>query len=119
MNAKKKGSEGERELLEILKAHGIEAHRNDHRYIGGLENPDVAATIRGRDLHIEVKRREKLSAYEAIAQAERDCGHALPIVAYRKNRAEWLCIMPLSVFFTLMEVNAGHVNALESAGPEC
>ena len=119
MNAKKKGSEGERELLEILRAHGIEAHRNDQRYIGGHENPDVAARIRGFDLHLEVKRREKLSAYEAIAQAERDCGHALPVVMYRKNRAEWLAIMPLTVFFELMEVGAGHADTLEKGSPEC
>ena len=35
MNAKKKGSAGERELLHLLEAHGIQAHRNNQAFIGG------------------------------------------------------------------------------------
>lgn len=91
MNVKKKGSAGERELLHLLEAHGIPAHRNDQRFVGGLERPDIAATVYGVPLHVECKRTERLRLSEAVAQAVRDAnGHALPVVVHRSNRQPWL-----------------------------
>lgn len=91
MNAKKKGSAGERELLHLLEAHGIPAHRNNQAFCGGLDRPDVYAEVCGLPLHIEVKRQERLRLSEAVAQAVRDAnGHALPVVAHRSNRQPWL-----------------------------
>jgi len=92
MNSKKKGSGGERELLEILKENGFpDAHRNDQMYRGGLDNPDISAELDGIPLHIEVKRVERLNVSEAMRQAVRDAnGAAVPIVAHRKNREPWL-----------------------------
>ena len=93
MNSKRKGSAGERELCGILQEAGFSsAHRNDQRYVGGLENPDIAL----EGYHVEVKRCEKLSLYEAMAQAERDAnGKKTPIVAHRRNRKPWLVVMRL------------------------
>ena len=91
MNAKRKGSAGERELLHLLEAHGIPAHRNDQRFIGGVDRPDISAEVSGIPLHVEVKRQERLRLSEAVAQAVRDAnGHALPVVAHRSNRQPWL-----------------------------
>lgn len=91
MNAKKKGSAGERELLLLLEAHGIPAHRNNQIFIGGTDRPDVYAEVCGLPLHIEVKRQERLRLSEAVAQAVHDANnHALPIVAHRSNRQPWL-----------------------------
>ena len=42
MNSKRKGNGGERELLSILQAVGV-AVRNDQRYTGGVDNPDIGA----------------------------------------------------------------------------
>ena len=77
MNSKRKGSGGERELAELLQAHGYDAHRNDQRYIGGLNNPDVGGLP---GYHIEVKRTERFSLYAAMEQARRDAdGKAVPL----------------------------------------
>ena len=96
MNAKRKGSAGERELLHLLEAHGIPAHRNLQQFVGGVDNPDIAATVCGLPVHLEVKRQERLRLSEAMAQAVRDAnGHALPIVAHRSNRQPWLLTVRL------------------------
>ena len=92
MNAKKKGSAGERELAALLRAHGYDSHRNNQMFVGGKNNPDV--TLPG--MHIECKRTERLQLYEALAQAQRDAdGKAVPVVMHRKNRAPWVVIMAL------------------------
>ena len=71
MNVKRKGSAGERELCEYLTAAGFPAHRNEQRYDGGYNNPDVSAE--GLEaLHIECKRVEKLNVNEAMRQAAAD-----------------------------------------------
>lgn len=92
MNSKRKGSGGERELAGILRSHGYDARKNEQRYIGGLENPDVSLP----GMHIECKRTEALRLYDAIEQARRDAnGKTLPCVAYRKNHCPWIAIMIL------------------------
>lgn len=96
MNVKRKGTAGENELAEILRESGIRAFRNDQIFKGGKGNPDVFAEIRGRQIHIEVKRVEKLNVPEAVHQAERDAAEgAFPVLAHRRNREKWLVTMPL------------------------
>ena len=96
MNVKVKGSRGEHELVGILRAAGIDAWRNDQMYVGGRGNPDVSAEVWGIPLHIEVKRVERLNVPEAVKQAVRDAeGDALPVVAHRRNREQWLVTIPL------------------------
>lgn len=91
MNAKRKGSAGERELLHLLEAHGIPAHRNLQQFVGGVDNPDIAATVCGLPVHLEVKRQERLRLSAAVAQAVHDANnHALPVVVHRSNRQPWL-----------------------------
>ena len=41
MNSKKKGNAGEVELLHLFHDRGFPVYRNDQRYRGGLENPDL------------------------------------------------------------------------------
>lgn len=96
MNVKRKGNEGERELVRVLQSFGLDAVRNDQMYCGGLENPDISCTIQGIPLHIECKRVERLNLTGAVAQAVRDAnGKALPVVAHRSNRQPWLITIPL------------------------
>lgn len=97
MNSKRKGSQGERELLEVLQGQG-DAIRNDQRYIGGVGNPDILFVRHGRRYHVECKRCEKLNIHAAMSQAIADCRNALPMVMHRKNREKWLVTMPLEVF---------------------
>ena len=96
MNIKRKGTAGENELASILRTAGIRAYRNDQIFKGGKGNPDVFAEIYGKQLHIEVKRVEKLNVPEAVKQAVQDAdSKSLPVVAHRRNREQWLITIPL------------------------
>lgn len=104
MNSKQKGSAGERELLHLLEAHGIPAHRNFQQFVGGVDNPDIDAEVCGIPLHVECKRQERLRLSEAMAQAVRDAnGNALPIVAHRSNRQPWLVTARLEDVLQLLD----------------
>lgn len=104
MNAKRKGSAGERELLHLLEAHGIPAHRNLQQFVGGVDNPDIAATVCGLPVHLEVKRQERLRLSAAVAQAVHDANnHALPIVAHRSNRQPWLLTVRLADLLKILD----------------
>lgn len=94
MNSKRKGSAGERELCAVLTAAGFPAHRNDQRFLGGFDNPDIGAEgLEG--YHIEVKRVERLNVSDAFAQAVMDSAGKVPVVAHRKNREPWLITLKL------------------------
>lgn len=102
MNSKQKGNRGELELLHVLQDHGLDAVRNDQKFVGGLENPDISVKVNGIPVHIEVKRRERFEPYAAIEQAQRDsAGKAFPVVAYRANRKPWLLIVSMEDVWTL------------------
>lgn len=99
MNSCKKGSRGELELLHLLEAQGLACRRNDQRYIGGKNNPDLALTINGQRYHVECKRRERLNLHEAYAQAVRDAAaDSVPVVIHRRNREGWMVTLSLSDF---------------------
>ena len=96
MNSKRKGNRAERELLQILQAHGLDARRNDQQYVGGKDNPDIAVRIGPVSVHVECKRVERLALAAALRQAHRDAnGHALPVVVHRRSREPWLVTLDL------------------------
>lgn len=100
INACNKGKVGEREWRDVVQSHGYDCRRG-RQFSGSPESPDVVSA----DLdfvHFEVKRVEHLSIYTAVGQAKKDCGGKLPVVAYRQNNKEWLCVMPAEVFFNLI-----------------
>jgi Holliday junction resolvase len=98
MNVKTKGNRGELELLHLLEAQGFPAVRNDQRYDGGAENPDISLP----GLHIEVKRCEVLKLSAAISQAVTDAAPGtLPVIAHRRNRGGWVALMRLEDFLSL------------------
>ncbi len=102
MNSKRKGSAGERELLEILQQHG-DAIRNDQTFKGGAGNPDISFLTGGNKYHVEVKRVERLNIHAAIQQAERDATpENIPIVVHRRNREQWYLTIGLTNFFKAM-----------------
>lgn len=108
MNSKQKGNAGERELLGILQAVGL-AQRNDQRYVGGVDNPDISFTVGAMRYHVECKRAERFNAYQAMEQAQHDAnGHAVPVVMHRRNRAPWLVVMKLSDWIRLAEGNSAN-----------
>lgn len=104
MNSKRKGNGGEREVLRLLEEHGIACHRNEQRYIGGVDNPDISAVIAGMPVHVEVKRCESLSLYTAMEQAVHDAnGHALPVVFHRRNNRPWLIVARLEDVLSIVD----------------
>lgn len=87
-----KGKRGERELAGILRGYGFDAKRGV-QYHGGPDSPDVTGLP---GVHIEVKRTEKLSLYDALAQSRADSGpEEMPVVIHRRNDCEWVVIQPL------------------------
>jgi len=105
-----KGKRGEREAArELRRLFRVEAHRG-RQYQGGDDSPDVRAAI--PHTRIEVKRTERLRAYDAIAQAAGEAADGeVPLVLARQNGRPWLAIVRLddlpqlavTLFHTLAE----------------
>ena len=97
INSKKKGARGEREIASKLREYGYNCRRGQQ--YNGLEGDDVVGLP---NIHIEVKRVEKLNIYDAIDQATRDAKEGeLPVVFHRKNNKKWLVSLPFEVFMEI------------------
>lgn len=90
INSKQKGKKGELEFVNLCKKYGFNTRRSQ-QYAGINNDADVVGLP---DLHVEVKRVERLNIYDAIEQAHRDKKEdELGIVAHRKNNKDWLVTM--------------------------
>lgn len=92
-----KGKRGERELAGRLSYYGYDAHRGV-QYHGGPDSPDVVGL---RGVHIECKRTERLSLYDALAQSIADAGNDMPVVMHRRNNCKWVVVQPLDDWIKL------------------
>lgn len=96
INSRAKGCRGEREFTALCREQGYDCRRGQQ--YSGLGGEDVI----GLDgIHIEVKRTERLSIYDAMGQAKRDAQGKIPIVAHKRNNSEWLIIMTADDWFKL------------------
>lgn len=94
LNSRQKGARGEREFSTFLKEHGIASRRTQQFCGSGGDSADVITDI--EKVHFEVKRVETLRIYDAVMQAQADKKEGkIPVVAHKKNRGEWLAIMPM------------------------
>ena len=92
-SSQRKGAEGERELVSVLKGYGYETFRGGSETYGTV--PDVVGLP---DVHIEVKRVERLNVPEAMKQAVKDAEHfndGMPALFHRRNREPWMVTMRL------------------------
>lgn len=90
INSKQKGKVGELEFAKLCREYGFDCRRSV-QYAGINNDADVVGLP---DLHIEVKRVERLNIDAAMEQAQRDKKEEeLAIVAHRKNNKEWLITM--------------------------
>ena len=97
---REKGKRGERELAGILRENGFDTRRGQ-QYNGADGSADVIGLP---EIHVEVKRVERLNIYEAVQQAQRDARPGeMPAVFYRKNRESWLVTMPLTDWLKLYQ----------------
>ena len=95
INSRAKGKNGELELVDELKQRGFYSARRGQQYSGGAGSADVVSSLPG--IHLECKRVEKGSLHEWLAQAVRDAGGAaIPVVAHRRNRGEWVAVLRLA-----------------------
>ncbi len=113
MNSRAKGIRGELELAHWLEAHGIPAARGQQR-AGGSDSPDVVHVIPG--LHIECKRTENLRIWEALAQANDDCGDRIPSVWFRRNRWQWHVVLPAEDFVQILSARQPERGEAEQSG---
>ena len=93
-NSRQKGARGEREWAAELRRLGFDGARRGQQFSGSPDSPDVADGIPGT--HPEVKRVERLNLQDAMDQAVRDAGDAIPYVAHRRNRSDWLVTLRAS-----------------------
>lgn len=95
-----KGKVGEREVVNILKAHGYAARRGQ-QFSGANGDPDVVSEL---PLHIEVKRQE---VYKLDDWYEQSCNDArdgeTPIVVFRKSRSNWKVMLDFEDFLNLIK----------------
>ena len=103
--SQRKGANGERELATILRRRGYDMRRG-----GSLSYGEIPDLVGLPNIHIEVKRRERLNIYEAMAQSIRDAarfGDGAPTVFHRRNRSEWLVTMRIEDWLNLYERKRG------------
>lgn len=108
INSKRKGADGEREWASYCRSQGYDCRRTA-QYCGNTGDASDVVGLPG--IHQEVKRVERLDLEGAMAQAKRDAGANIPIVAHRRSRCEWLVTMRAEDWFSLYrEWEAGHDN---------
>ncbi len=101
INSRAKGAAGEVELAHVFTDHGIPAKRGQ-QHAGGVESPDIIAADASFPFHVEGKRVEAGNLYNWLAQAERDAGAKIPIVAHRRNGRRWVAILFLDDFLNFV-----------------
>ena len=100
VNSKRKGKQGELDIVHRLKEYGFETRRSV-QYNGKAEGGQ-ADIVGLKNIHAEVKRVERLNLYDAMAQAIHDAKDGeLPTVFHRKNHSEWLVTMRLQDWMEL------------------
>lgn len=99
-HSRDKGKRGELEVAELLRKFGFDARRGQ-QFAGGGDSPDVRHDMAG--FHIEVKRTETFSLYDAMAQAERDKkAEEDALVFHRRNGKSWMVVMDAERFLKLV-----------------
>lgn len=92
----RKGANGEREVMAILRDHGYPVER------GGTQSYGQRPDLYGFDgVHLEIKRSERAQIWEWMEQSQRDAqrfGGGVPTVIFRRSRSKWLICMELSDF---------------------
>lgn len=96
INSRRKGKTGELEFARLCREQGYDVRRGQQ--YNGLAGEDVVGLP---GIHVEVKRVEKLNLDAAMAQAIRDAGGKIPIVAHRKNGGKWMITMDQDGFFEI------------------
>ena len=100
-NSRRKGQTGELEFIRRhLLEHWPQARRNLDQY-----SEDKRDCVRAGGVHWQIKRTERLALWSAIRQAETEAiGADLPVVAFRRNRSGWYCVISASELVALLRL---------------
>jgi Holliday junction resolvase len=104
LNSKNKGKVGEREIAQILTHQGgWQARRTG--FMQSQQNHGAAdVECKALPIHWEVKRTEKVSLHDWIAQAKGGAKEEeIPVIAWRKNNAPWYAILPLDDLIEILQ----------------
>lgn len=97
-----KGNRAEREIIDLLRAHGWTGARRNFQS-GGQGGGDIIGGP--ADVHVEVKHHERCSIWDWILQAESEARPTdLPLVAFRRNRSGWMACVPLDELLALLRL---------------
>ena len=95
----RKGANGEREVMGILRERGYPVERGGTQSFG--QRPDLY----GLDsVHLEIKRAETARIWEWMQQSKQDAakfGDGWPTVIFRRSRSDWLICMQLGDWLSL------------------
>lgn len=103
IKSRRKGKAGELQFAHWLSDAGFPATRGA-QHSGSPDSPDVRCDA--LPVHWEVKFTQALRLYDALAQAQADCGSKIPVVAHRRNRGEWIAILPMHSLLNLLTARA-------------
>src|ERR1700691_5038342 len=107
INSRQKGKVGELEIDEFLGEHGFPRARRGQQFSGLGDSPDVVGVP---GVHVEVKRVEKGTLYDWMAQAKRDAKAGnIPVVMHRRSRQDWVAILPLDEFLKMVRAVEGRL----------
>lgn len=113
LNARQKGKRVERLWRDQLNEAGFTGSYRDAQQGFGVDgngyHPDTVCPMLPL-LHSEVKGVEKLNVRQAMAQSIEDAGEQrVPIVAWKKNNADWLVVMKADDFFQLVHSGSAYL----------
>lgn len=100
---REKGKRGERQVANILKAHGYDdAHRTAQARGDTGEAPDVTGLP---GFHLEVKYQEKIYLDKWWDQAVEDSEKSgdIPLLVFRKKRRDWRICMDFETFLEVIK----------------
>jgi hypothetical protein len=100
-DSRRKGAAGEREFINNhLRPHWPDACRNIDQF--GSDKRDCLNVVA---CHFQIKRTERLDLWGAIKQAETEATATdLPIVAFRRNRSKWYCVLEAAELVALLRM---------------
>jgi hypothetical protein len=101
LNSRAKGKKGEQEFINsYLRPYWPDACRNIDQF--GADKNDCY-NVAG--VHWQIKRTETFRVWDALAQAETEAAPVdLPIVAFRRNRSKWYCVLEAAELVALLRM---------------
>jgi len=100
INKREKGKRGERGFRDLLRDHGFAASRGQ-QFKGAPNSPDVICPE--LPCHLEVKIGRTHSLDTAFRQAAQQCGDNMPVVASKRDYADWMVYLRASDFLVIMQ----------------